>query len=86
MPVYDGTVDKIVGIVNTKDLFFLFSTSGAVLLEVFVFDFSGDLYGAEIAVELRAFIRPEVKFSGLDALKAQIAADAAEARRLLAEI
>ena len=33
MPVYDGTLDKIVGIVNTKDLFFLFSTSGAVLLE-----------------------------------------------------
>ena len=33
MPVYDGTMDNIVGIVNTKDLFFLFSTSGAVLLE-----------------------------------------------------
>jgi CBS domain containing-hemolysin-like protein len=33
MPVYDGTLDKIVGIVNTKDLFFLFSTSGAVMLE-----------------------------------------------------
>jgi CBS domain containing-hemolysin-like protein len=33
LPVYDGTHDKIVGIVNTKDLFFLFSTSGAVLLE-----------------------------------------------------
>lgn len=33
MPVYDGTPDKIVGIVNTKDLFFLFSTSGVVLLE-----------------------------------------------------
>jgi CBS domain containing-hemolysin-like protein len=33
MPVYDGAVDKIVGIVNTKDLFFLFSTSGIVLLE-----------------------------------------------------
>ena len=33
MPVYDGTPDNIVGIVNTKDLFFLFSTSGAVLLE-----------------------------------------------------
>jgi putative hemolysin len=33
LPVYDGTVDKIVGIVNTKDLFFLFSTSGVVVLE-----------------------------------------------------
>jgi len=33
MPVYDGNPDKIVGIVNTKDLFFLFSTSGAVVLE-----------------------------------------------------
>ena len=33
MPVYDGTLDKVVGIVNTKDLFFLFSTSGAVVLE-----------------------------------------------------
>jgi CBS domain containing-hemolysin-like protein len=33
MPVYDGSPDKIVGIVNTKDLFFLFSTSGVVLLE-----------------------------------------------------
>jgi putative hemolysin len=33
MPVYEGNLDKIVGIVNTKDLFFLFSTSGVVLLE-----------------------------------------------------
>jgi CBS domain containing-hemolysin-like protein len=33
MPVYDGSLDKIVGIVNTKDLFFLFSTSGVVVLE-----------------------------------------------------
>jgi CBS domain containing-hemolysin-like protein len=33
MPVYDGALDNIVGIVNTKDLFFLFSTSGAVVVE-----------------------------------------------------
>jgi len=33
LPVYDGTLDNVVGIVNTKDLFFLFSTSGAVMLE-----------------------------------------------------
>jgi len=33
MPVYDGTVDNIVGIVNTKNLFFLFSLKGVVVLE-----------------------------------------------------
>jgi riboflavin kinase/FMN adenylyltransferase len=52
-------------------------------LEVNLFDFSGDIYGTEITVALIAYIRPEIKFSGLDALKAQIAADATEARRLL---
>ena len=53
-------------------------------LEVNLFDFTGDLYGQDITVALIAYIRPEIKFPGLDALKAQIAADAAEARRLLA--
>jgi riboflavin kinase / FMN adenylyltransferase len=52
-------------------------------LEVNLFDFSGDIYGTEITVALHSYIRPEIKFSGLDALKAQIAADAAEAKRLL---
>jgi CBS domain containing-hemolysin-like protein len=33
MPVYDGELDKIVGIVNTKDLFYLFSLRGIVVLE-----------------------------------------------------
>lgn len=52
-------------------------------LEAHLFDFTGDLYGVELAVALHAYIRPERKFAGLDALKEQIAADAAEARRLL---
>jgi riboflavin kinase/FMN adenylyltransferase len=52
-------------------------------LEVHVFDYDGDLYGQEVTVALLAYIRAETKFSGLDALKAQIARDAAEARRLL---
>ena len=52
-------------------------------LEVNLFDFAGDLYGAELCVALHAFLRAERKFAGLDELKAQIAADAAEARRLL---
>ena len=55
-------------------------------LEVNLFDFGGDIYGTDITVALHAYIRAEVKFSGLDALKAQIAADAAEAKRLLALI
>lgn len=33
MPVYQGTLDNIVGIVNTKDLFYLFSLKGVVVLE-----------------------------------------------------
>lgn len=54
-----------------------------VQLEVHLFDFSGDLYGRHLRVALIDFIRAEMKFGGLDALKAQIAADSAEARRML---
>jgi riboflavin kinase/FMN adenylyltransferase len=54
-----------------------------VRLETHIFDFDGDIYGAQIAVDLLHFIRAEQKFDALDALKAQIAADSAEARRLL---
>ncbi len=53
-------------------------------LEVHLFDVSEDLYGAELTVGLLSYLRPEVKFAGLDALRAQIARDAAEARRVLA--
>ena len=53
-------------------------------LEVNIFDFDADIYDAELSVALHAYIREERRFPGLDALKAQIAADAAEARRLLA--
>jgi len=52
-------------------------------LEVNIFDWSGDIYGAEISVALHDYIRPEMKFSGLDELKARIAADAVTARRIL---
>ena len=52
--------------------------------EVHLFDFVGDLYGKTLRVALVDFIRPEMKFSGLEQLKAQIAADGEAARRLLA--
>jgi riboflavin kinase/FMN adenylyltransferase len=53
-------------------------------LEVNIFDFDADIYDLELAVALHAYIREERRFPGLDALKAQIAADAAKARKLLA--
>jgi riboflavin kinase/FMN adenylyltransferase len=52
--------------------------------EVHLFDFAGDLYGRTLRVQLVDFIRPEMKFAGLDQLKAQIAADGQAARTLLA--
>lgn len=52
-------------------------------LEVHVFDFDGDLYGRDLDVDFLHFLRGERKFDGLDALKAQIASDAAEAREIL---
>ncbi len=54
------------------------------LLEPYFFDFSGDLYGQEIEVGFHHFLRGEAKFASLDELKAQMASDCEEARRLLA--
>jgi len=52
-------------------------------LEVFIFDFDGDLYGAELSVALVDYIRPELKFDGIDALIAQMQNDCDRIRILL---
>ncbi|WP_158747132.1 riboflavin biosynthesis protein RibF [Acidisphaera sp. L21] len=52
-------------------------------VEVHLFDYAGDLYGQQLDVAVLHFLRAERRFAGLPELKAQIALDAAEARRLL---
>jgi riboflavin kinase/FMN adenylyltransferase len=53
------------------------------LLEAHLLDFSGDLYGQQMQVAFRAFLRGERKFSGIDELKSQLALDIAHARTAL---
>jgi riboflavin kinase/FMN adenylyltransferase len=53
------------------------------LLETFLFDWSGDLYGQEIEVALHHFLRAERRFESMDALATQMRSDEVEARRLL---
>jgi riboflavin kinase/FMN adenylyltransferase len=55
-------------------------------LETFIFDFSGDLYGATLSVALVDFLRSELKFAELEPLITQMAADCASARSILAAI
>ena len=57
---------------------------GKPVLEVFLFDFDGDLYGHEIAVEFIAFLRGDRKFDTMDALVAQMDIDVMRAREVLA--
>lgn len=56
---------------------------GAPLLEVFLFDFTGDLYGQTIDVAFIGWIRREQKFESIEALTRQMDADAAQARDIL---
>jgi riboflavin kinase/FMN adenylyltransferase len=57
-----------------------------VLCEAHLFDSDCDLYGQRLLVRLKAFLRPEQRFSGIDALLAQISTDAEQARRILSDL
>ncbi|MDQ0132945.1 riboflavin kinase/FMN adenylyltransferase [Neorhizobium galegae] len=60
--------------------------NGAPLLETYLFDFSGSLYGETCSVSFFGHLRDELKFDGLDALVAQIRRDEEEARALLSGV
>ena len=55
-----------------------------VLAEVHLFDFQDDIYGQRIEIALKGYVRAEMKFENLDALKAQIGKDSKRARDILA--
>ena len=76
----DGTLRDGVASYGRRPTF----DDGAPLLEANLFDFAGDLYGQEIAVEFVAHIRGEERFASAEALVARMDIDAAEARRRLA--
>lgn len=53
------------------------------ILETFIFDFNGDIYGKTLEVQPVAHLRPELEFKGLEALKEQMKQDCAEALTVL---
>lgn len=55
-------------------------------LETYLFDFTGDLYGQHLSVALVDYLRPELKFDGLQSLLDQMAADCDQARAILAGV
>ncbi len=79
----EGRTDWLPGVAN----FGRTPTTGErdPLLEVFLFDFEGDLYGKHLEVAFVAFQRPEEKFEGIEHLVEQMHLDAEEAQRILSD-
>jgi riboflavin kinase/FMN adenylyltransferase len=83
---YDETARAFVPLANGVTNVGVRPTVGGegLSVETYLLDFSADLYGSRLRLELVARLREEKKFASLDALKAQIAADTAAARAALA--
>jgi riboflavin kinase/FMN adenylyltransferase len=68
------------GVVNIGVRPTIANATGERVLEVHLFEFAGDLYGEDLELTFRRFLRPEMKFSSLDELRSQIALDVAAAK------
>jgi riboflavin kinase/FMN adenylyltransferase len=57
--------------------------SGEMRLDAYIFDFSADIYGRHLRINVLKKLRDEEKYTGLEALKRQIALDCEEAQAFL---
>ena len=73
------------GVVNIGVRPTIKNASGERVLEVHLFDFDETIYGEDLEITFRQFLRPEQKFPSLDALREQIAQDAEQARAVLSK-
>jgi riboflavin kinase/FMN adenylyltransferase len=78
---FDGVARDGAAYLGTRPTF----DDGMPVLEVFLFDFSGDLYGREMEIEFVDFIRADRRFRSVEDLVAQMDEDIAKARRILAK-
>jgi riboflavin kinase/FMN adenylyltransferase len=73
----DGLLGYALTVISTRPTF----DGRALSVESHILDFAGDLYGSFIQVEFLEYLRPIVRFDGVEALRRQIEADVEEARR-----
>ena len=78
----DGSVQQGAAYLGTRPTF----DDGKPVLEVFLFDFDGDLYGREIEVEFIDFIRADRRLDTIEGLKEQMAKDCAKSRQILTDV
>jgi riboflavin kinase / FMN adenylyltransferase len=75
--------DLLPGVANIGIRPTIHGDAGERILELHLFDFAENIYGEDLEVHFREYLRPEQKFPSLEALKIQISADARRARALL---
>ena len=78
----DGTRYHAAGYVGARPTF----GAGETVLEAYLLDFAGDLYGAEVEAEFIAFLRPDATFGSAEELSAQMSQDCDRARAMLAKV
>lgn len=71
--IVDGTAYEGMAYIGRKPT--VDGTQNERLLEVNLFGYDGDLYGLEVEVELKKFIRPEIRFASLEELKTTVDRD-----------